>query len=212
MLFRLVRPVRRKGARNHQFVRRIPTDVRDRAVGTTLHVLVGSQTIALTISEKAASVRVSLRTDDPAEVKRRTAEIDAYLDTVWKALRVSAPVSLTHKQATALAGEPYCSWADSDRGWSLAVEHVEGRGMVIAEDWWEDEETAVWGSAGRQIRKAHDAEKLEAVLGSVADRFLRAKRIALLEPHGNFLRGGDRVATMPSIGRPSARGSLESRF
>lgn len=84
MLFRLVRPVRRKGTRTHQFVRRIPTDVRDRAVGTTLHVPMGSRTIALTISEKASCVRASLRTDNPSEVKRRPAEIDADLEAVWK--------------------------------------------------------------------------------------------------------------------------------
>jgi len=181
MLYRLVRPVRRKGTRNHQFVQRIPTDVRDRAVGTTLHVPVGSQTIALTVSEKAASIRVSLRTDEPSEVKRRTAEIDAYLETVWKALRVSAPVSLTHKQATALAGDFYRSWADSDRGRSLAVEHVEGRGFVIVDDWSEDEETAGWVSAARTVVEVQEAEELEAILGTVADRLLLAKGIASLD-------------------------------
>lgn len=124
MLFRLVRPVRRKGTRNHQFVRRIPRDVRDRAAGKTLHVPVGAQTIPLTISDKADSVRLSLRTDDPSEVKRRTAEIDAYLETAWKALRAPGPISLTHKQATALAGELYRSWADADRGRNISVEHI----------------------------------------------------------------------------------------
>ncbi|MFG1242281.1 hypothetical protein V5F31_07855 [Xanthobacter sp. V7C-4] len=69
---------------------------------------------------------MSVRSHDPAEVKKRNAEIAAYLETVWKALRISEPLSLTHKQATALAGELYRSWADADRGRTLAVEHVEG--------------------------------------------------------------------------------------
>lgn len=149
MLFRLVRPVRRKGTRNHQFVRRIPRDVRDRAAGKTLHVPVGAQTIPLTISDKADSVRLSLRTDDPSEVKRRTAEIDAYLETAWKALRAPGPISLTHKQATALAGELYRSWADADRGRSISVEHIEGRGFVVVDEWSEEEETQGWRCSPR---------------------------------------------------------------
>jgi hypothetical protein len=44
MLFRLVRPVKRKGSRYRQFVRRIPADVKQRAVGVKLHIPVGEQT------------------------------------------------------------------------------------------------------------------------------------------------------------------------
>jgi hypothetical protein len=38
MLFRLVRPVKRTGSRNRHFVRRIPSDVRSKAVGIKLSI------------------------------------------------------------------------------------------------------------------------------------------------------------------------------
>lgn len=181
MLFRLVRPVRRKGTRNLQYNGRIPTDLLDRVRGMTLHVPVGYETIACVISAKATHVRLSVRSHDPAEVKKRNAEIAAYLETVWKALRISAPLSLTHKQATALAGELYRSWANAERGRTLAVEHVEGRGMVIVESWSEEEETAGWVSAARKVGEAEEVDRLEEALGPVADRLLLAKRIAQLD-------------------------------
>ena len=114
MLFRLVRPVKRQGSRHHQFVRRIPSDVRSKAVGLKLAIPVGEQTQTIVISPRAQSVRLSLRTDDPVEVKARLVRVDAYLENVWRALREDAPVSLTHRQATALAGELYRAWADGE--------------------------------------------------------------------------------------------------
>lgn len=41
---------------------------------------------------------MSLRTDDPAEVKARLATVDEYLENVWRALRDNAQISLTHRQ------------------------------------------------------------------------------------------------------------------
>jgi hypothetical protein len=52
--------------------------VSEDAVGLTLHIPVGGHTQVLTISPNAQSVRLSLRTDEPAEVKRRLAAVDAY--------------------------------------------------------------------------------------------------------------------------------------
>lgn len=124
MLFRLVRPVKRTGSRNRQFVRRIPSDVRSRATGLKLSIPVGDQTQAVTISPRAQSVRLSLRTDDPVEVKARMAAVDAYLENIWRALREDAPVSLTHRQATALAGELYRAWANGEgRERTTTIEH-----------------------------------------------------------------------------------------
>lgn len=182
MLFRLVRPVRRKGTRNLQFNGRIPTDLLDRVRGMTLHVPVGTETVACIISAKATHVRLSVRSHDPAEVKKRTADIAAYLETVWKALRVSAPVSLTHKQATALAGDLFRSWSNPDRGRSLAVEHIEGLGMVLVDDdATEEEEAEGWRCVARRVADAEDAEHLEEVLGPIADRLLLEKGIAQLD-------------------------------
>ena len=94
MLFRLVRPVKRTGSRYRQFVRRIPSEVRSKATGLKLSIPVGWQTQSVVISARAQSVRLSLRTDDSAEVKARLAAVDAYLENVWRALREDAPVSL----------------------------------------------------------------------------------------------------------------------
>ena len=93
MLFRLVRPVKRTGSRNRQFVRRIPSDVRSKVVGLKLSIPVGERTQAVILSARAQSVRLSLRTDDSAEVKVRLAVVDAYLENVWRALREDASVS-----------------------------------------------------------------------------------------------------------------------
>jgi hypothetical protein len=54
---------------------------------------------------KTDSIRVSLGTRDPGEVKVRQAMALAYVERVFTALRGEAPVSLTNRQATALAGE-----------------------------------------------------------------------------------------------------------
>src|SRR5665213_2893483 len=124
MLFRLVRPVKRTGSRYRQFVRRIPSDVSSKAIGLKLSIPIGDQTQAVIISSRAQSVRLSLRTDDPAEVKVRSAQVDAYLENIWRALRDDAPVSLTHRQATALAGELYRAWANGDgRERTTTIEH-----------------------------------------------------------------------------------------
>lgn len=49
----------------------------------------------------------------------------AYLEGVWQAVRNDAPVHPTHRQATALAGELYCVWADSEsRARSSAMVHA----------------------------------------------------------------------------------------
>ena len=52
MLFRLVRPMRRKGSSRQQFVQRIPADVRERVNGLKLDVPVGSEIVPLTITAK----------------------------------------------------------------------------------------------------------------------------------------------------------------
>jgi len=202
MLFRLVRPVKRTGSRYRQFVRRIPADVRNKATGLKLSIPVGDQTQALIISPRAQSVRLSLRTDDPAEVKVRLAVVDAYLETVWRALREDAPVSLTHRQATALAGELYRAWVHGEgRERTMAIVHTPGVGWqreynthVSAAEWeavlgnWEKiggtAEPRNWIGEPVQPR---DFEKslgatvepsdLEKPLGVIVDRLLLGKGI-----------------------------------
>jgi integrase len=179
MLFRLVRPVKRSGSRNRQFVRRIPSDVRSKAIGLKLSIPIGEQTQAVTVSPRSQSVRLSLRTDDPAEVKIRLAVVDAYLENVWQALREDAPVTLTHRQATALAGELYRAWANGEgRERTVSVVHTPGIGWQreynthVSDTEWE----AVLGN-WEKIGATGESGDLEKPLGPIVDRLLLAKGI-----------------------------------
>jgi integrase len=179
MLFRLVRAVKRTGSRHRQFVRRIPSDVRSKVVGLKLAIPVGEQTQVVILSVRAQSVRLSLRTDDPAEVKIRLAAVDAYLENVWRALREDAPVSLTHRQATALAGELYRAWANGEgRERAMAIVHTPGVGWQreynthVSDTEWE----AVLGN-WEKIGATGERSDLEKPLGPIVDRLLLAKGI-----------------------------------
>jgi hypothetical protein len=121
MLFRLVRPVKRSGSSIPYFVQRIPADVRASAVGRVLRIPLGDSTARIRISRQADSIRFSLRTRDPHKAKLRHAAAAAYLETVWHALRQPEPVALTHKQATALAGEMYRGWAEEETERTAAI-------------------------------------------------------------------------------------------
>jgi len=179
MLFRLVRPMRRKGSRNRYYVKRIPVDVRRNVVGARLAVPVGEQTQTITISPRAEAIRLSLRTHDPVEVKRRQAAVDAYLENVWQAHRHDEPVSLTQRQATALAGEFYRAWANGEgRESVIAIEHVPGVGWqrtysnhVDGDEW-----NAVLTNWDRLAEGAEPSD-LEKPLGVIVDRLLLAKGI-----------------------------------
>lgn len=106
MHFRLVKPVKRKGTINQQFNQRIPADVRNRAVGVTLHIPVGLQVVRKTVTSKDHAIRVSLRASTPSEIKVRQAQVAGYLETVWQGLR-EPPLLLSHRQAVALSRDVY---------------------------------------------------------------------------------------------------------
>src|SRR5438105_15295671 len=124
MLFRLVRPMWRKESRYPSFVKRVPADVRERAAGLKLAVPVGEHTQAVAITARTQTIRLSLRTCDPDEVKQRQAQVAGYLTNVFRALREDAPVPLSHEQAHALGGELYRAWANgAGRERTTAVEY-----------------------------------------------------------------------------------------
>ena len=75
MLLGLVRPVKRSGSRNPQFVQRSPADVRCRAAGLALNVPLGDETVRVVISPTAASVRFSLRTADDGALVEEPSDI-----------------------------------------------------------------------------------------------------------------------------------------
>lgn len=77
MLFRLVRATKRSGSSRHQFVQRIPRDIKSRAVGMRLRIPLGDAFVEKTISPKAEDIRFSLGTANPPEVKLRHAAATA---------------------------------------------------------------------------------------------------------------------------------------
>jgi uncharacterized protein DUF6538 len=115
MLFWLVRPVLRKGSRFPYFVQRIPADVKPHVVGLRLAIPLGNESHHITIRPGANDIRLSLRTADPSEAKVRHAAVASYLEKVWRARREKAPLTLTHKQATALAGKLYRAWTGAEK-------------------------------------------------------------------------------------------------
>ncbi len=117
MLYRSVRPMRRKGSQFQYFQRRVPAGVKPLlAAGLPLDLPVGDEHVSVTLSPKTVFVKVSLRTADPAEIRIRNARLDAHLEGVWRHLMAGAPITLTNKQAVALAGRLYRAWAVGEGG------------------------------------------------------------------------------------------------
>jgi hypothetical protein len=82
MLYRLVRPVKRRDYSLIQFTQRIPSDVRHRANGLKLAIpLSDGEFHHLTISAKAQAIRLSF---GPAtQAKIRQGRVASYLEEVW---------------------------------------------------------------------------------------------------------------------------------
>ena len=189
MLFQLVRPMRRKGSRVPYFVQRIPADLKRCVGGLRLAIPLGGAVHHVTLRADANDIRFSLRTADPSEVKLRLAAVASYLEMVWRALREKKPVPLTHKQATALAGELYRAWVNAeDRERTIAVEQVPGGGWrrvdgahVDPEQW--DAVLAHWEKVGAtgDVGKAGEPSELEKPLGPLVDRLLQAKGIGQVD-------------------------------
>lgn len=74
------RPTKRSTTTFHEFVQRIPADVKDKVRGMTLAVPIGGESVALTVSVKAHDIRLSLRTRAPAEAKVRQAAVVGCLE------------------------------------------------------------------------------------------------------------------------------------
>lgn len=172
MLLRIVRPMRRKGSSAYQFVQRIPADVKSAVVGLKLSLPLADKIIPKTISPRAKDIRLSLRTRDPSEAKLREIAIVAYLEKVWQAVRQSEKaISLSSKQAHALAGKLYRSWANEDNDQTIAIEH-----NPITREWERsfeepDERSAIWDAVSK-------LELDEKALGQLIDRLLLAEGIA----------------------------------
>jgi len=183
MLFRLVRPVKRFGSSMSQFVQRIPADVKARAIGRTLVIPLGDETIRVVITPQTPTIRFSLKTRDPVETKIRQARAAACLETVWRALRETKPTSLTQKQATALAREFYRAWANSE-------EREQTIGITWTPQGWVNHQITPEEQAGAfkslvehldKIAGTGDPAKLERAVGPIVDRLLLARGIASVD-------------------------------
>ena len=165
MLYRLVRPVRRKGSNNHQFIQRIPADLRSRVIGRKLDIPVGEMVIPLTITQKMTTIRLSLRTADPGMVKIRHAQVAAYLEGVWQTLRSSEqPARLTHKQAVAFSKRFYAGWAEHHlRESTISVEFLPDGHHVLETSQSAELEPEAWEAAlvGLGEFDEHDPESVE---------------------------------------------------
>ena len=111
MLYRLANPVQRKGSRFQQFAKRVPADLVDRLAGKKLYVPLGDETCAVSVP-KHGTIRFSLRTDQPSEVRERQASVLSYLEKVFRAAKVDAPIPLSRQQCVALSKQIYeeCTW------------------------------------------------------------------------------------------------------
>lgn len=123
MLFRLAAPVQRKGSRFQQFVKRVPADVIERLAGKKIYVPLGSETVSVVVPHHG-TIRFSLRTDQPSEVRERQAAALAYLEGVFASVRKSAPVPLSRQQCVALSKDVYDAWS---------VDPKVGRRTVVVE-------------------------------------------------------------------------------
>ncbi|WP_185984116.1 DUF6538 domain-containing protein [Aureimonas mangrovi] len=182
MAFRLVASVKRSGSTQAYFQQRIPKAVRERAVGLRLAIPVGSEAVTLQITEAMETVRVSLRTSDPSTAKVRLAEVAAYVETVWQSLRAVEPVSLTHRQCVALAGDLFRA-GTSGGGRTLAVEFQPATGkMELVEDTFIPPEG--WQSVAEHleaIADEEDLERLEPAFGPLIDSVLRRRGLGAID-------------------------------
>lgn len=183
MLLRLVRPMKRQGSSNFQFEQRIPTDLRERLIGMTLEVPRASGRKLITITEKTRAIRFSLGASDSREAKRQQAQAIEYLEGVYHNLRAAAPISLTHKQCVALAGELYRSWA-GDLETSTRISFQQEADGSVVRDYSVDLETEA-GVLTLEAGRLGDLEgaDLERHLGPLANRLLLRRGITELERH-----------------------------
>lgn len=182
MRFQLVRPVKRSDSSYPQFTQRIPADVRPLAIGRVLVVPLGSETVRITITPTMGSIRFSLRTLDPSEAKARQGQAAATLETFWATLRKCRPVTLDHKQATALAGELYRAWT-ADRVRTTSVTLMPDGGWQRDSETPDEELGALEPILVRLDAASESIEptELEHDLGPLVDRLLLRRGIASVD-------------------------------
>jgi len=176
--------VQRNGSRFQQFAKRVPADLVERLAGKKLYVPLEEQTSAVTVP-KHGTIRFSLRTDQPSEVRVRQATALAYLEKVFKAARAGAAIPLSHPQCVALSKQVYDAWsADPGAGRrTIAIEiDTETREQRVS-TLSEEEEAELLRSVATSLdddRKENSEKafkRLEGRFGGLVDRALAEKGI-----------------------------------
>lgn len=100
----LIMPTPTKIGDTYYLREHVPLDIADKVKGTQVPISVGG---SVRWAKASGQVKVSLRTKDTKEAKALFSEAHASLQDHWDKLRNGGPepVSLSHKQVTALAGE-----------------------------------------------------------------------------------------------------------
>jgi integrase len=147
-----------------------------------LAIPIGEKTVSVLVTPKMNAIRVSLSTSDPATAKARQAEGLAYLERVFAALRTEAPVSLNNRQATALAGRLYRSWASEAGERSISVTLGPGSETIEDEGDLPGEEEAVWAAVLAYFDRVEAKDDLEPPLGPLVDRLLLGEGIRAVDP------------------------------
>lgn len=207
MLYRLVRPMQRSGSRIPQFVKRIPADIRDRLLGRTLAIPLGDETLYLKVSPKADSIRFSLRTDSPSTAKVRQAEVLAYLEQAFAAVRNNRPVALTRKQTVALSRDVYEDWAAEHLATEVIhAEMVDGKPevQVSCSPLSPEFEAEALRAAIRNLEAWRDGQsdtpgdraKFERTVSPIIERLLAKHGIAEVDDASHILLGQAVVAAL----------------
>lgn len=108
MALPMTRPTRRPESSFLTYRKRTPKDILAKARGQAVSIAFpqdgeGQHTATFTIGPE---IKFSLKARDPANARARTGFAEAFLARHWEGIR-KGPVSLTHKQTIALAGETY---------------------------------------------------------------------------------------------------------
>ena len=186
MLLRLASPVLRPGSSIPQFVQRIPADLKGSTVGLRLEIPVGDDFVTVAITEKTQAIRFSLGTRDPAEAKGRQAGALSFIARVFDQLRADEPVTLTHRQATALGGEFYRSWTDElHRERKHSIIHTDAGWVADDDDDDGSDDELIFASVVAyfdRIKESSDENALEITFGPIVDRLLARKGIIRVKP------------------------------
>lgn len=189
MRLRLVRPMKRSGSANGYFEKRIPADVAEAIAGRRYVVpLTDAPEDRVMVAIKAGqkSIRFSLRSSIPSEIKQRQAAAASFFEARFAELRDSRPVALSHREATALAGVLYAGWAEGpDRSTTIAVDVVSRHEMEVSRRLEDREDEEHMRGAAEALEARLDAatpEEREEVLGRLVDRLMEREGFPFVSP------------------------------